>query len=362
MRDYSFLVRKYLNGEEIENLDELKDNKDFMLAAIRTSKDKRLIGFCPDSFLKDYDFIISLLDIFKDDYKFCINIVKDIKETLNAQQRMEIACTLKKIIGNKDEELKDKCSLKVQAMYLFLRTEIEAIKKKSKDEEIKEELARGFTIFSEDFAEYPLALKYIAEQMILEIIYEIEDFEGAIHRLCRTKEILEKQGMVSTIANIIRPYDYALSDYIIVHPEILKIIDRKIRRIKKDYDDYDKKREERIWLNAIEAVENYYRVHESECDFTFEELIYRLGEELKIRKILINYYPFIYEGEKYLEKPDDRLFNIQSMKHYNIMKKMMISALKKQEINYDSYIEEEPETEPETEYTSTTKIIPFKKN
>ena len=50
------------------------------------------------------------------------------------------------------------------------------------------------------------------------------------------------------------------------------------------------------------------------------------------------------------------------MKHYNIMKKMIISALKKQEINYDSYMEEEPETEPETEYTSTTKIIPFKKN
>ena len=357
MRDYSFLVKKYLNGEEIENLDELEDNKDFMLAAIRASKDKRLIDFCPESFLKDYDIVIGLIDIFKDDYKFCIKITQKIKETLNAQQRMEIVCIMKKIIGKKDEELKMNYSLKAHAMYMVLRAEMDVMKKNIENEEIVEELAYGFTIFSDDFAEYPHALRYIAEQMVLEIIGEIGDLEAEIHRLCPSKEVLERQGIVFTITNLIRPYDHALSDYVTVHPEILKVIDRKIRKIKKDYDTYDQTREKIIWDKAIEAIEYYYNEHEDECDFTFEELIYQLGEELKIRKIIKNYYPFIYEEEEYLQNEDRKLISIKSIKHYNIMKKMLISALKKQEIEYDSYIEEEPSTE----HTGGTTIIQFKR-
>ena len=60
MKKYSRdLVEKYINGEDIEDysLDELENDKNFMMLVISQTTDRKMYNYCSESVKSDYEFV-----------------------------------------------------------------------------------------------------------------------------------------------------------------------------------------------------------------------------------------------------------------------------------------------------------------
>ena len=71
------LVKDYVEGNDIENIEELEDNLTFMKNVIRYTQDKKMIHFCSDRLKNDYEFIKFIVNYFKSDLEFICKIADE---------------------------------------------------------------------------------------------------------------------------------------------------------------------------------------------------------------------------------------------------------------------------------------------
>ena len=73
------IVEDYIEGNDIEDfdIDELENDRSFMLDVIKKTKDKNFYNLCSDDLKHDYEFISVLLDMFKDDTKFIVSVADE---------------------------------------------------------------------------------------------------------------------------------------------------------------------------------------------------------------------------------------------------------------------------------------------
>ena len=73
------IVEDYIEGNDIEDfdIDELENDRSFMLDVIKKTKDKNFYNLCSDDLKHDYEFVSALLDMFKDDTKFIVSVADE---------------------------------------------------------------------------------------------------------------------------------------------------------------------------------------------------------------------------------------------------------------------------------------------
>ena len=100
------LISKYINGEEIidYNIEELEDDKDFMMQVISISNDYNFYNLCSEKVKLDYDFIKYLILKFKNNINFICDVANEyIEKTEDDFARTELALIMRDLTKNNEE-------------------------------------------------------------------------------------------------------------------------------------------------------------------------------------------------------------------------------------------------------------------
>lgn len=78
-------ILDYINGEDIENIEELENNYKFMMEVIKLTRDKNMFNICSDEVKLNYEFIKFMVETFKKDVEFIDKIATEYIDTIGSE-------------------------------------------------------------------------------------------------------------------------------------------------------------------------------------------------------------------------------------------------------------------------------------
>ena len=291
------LINNYINGLDIDNynIDELENNKDFMLSVIKYSNDFNFYNLCSVNVKSNYELVKYLVLNYKSNINF---IIKVCEYYLNNKQEdvyyIELLLIMISILP-KDNDYYIKYSLLLESIYSRVRVENIMLKEYDKSEDFNTKLGLGFFLIYDDYNSSELVIKYFAHKLILSIIEDI-NLEEYIHNNYSTKEDLIKYGINNFLIKLISKYDITLSSYVSVHIDLLEDLYNIVLKLLDKWDIYSNKEESIMYDDIINKVINY--MNDSGSVIPSNSMLYYVGKKLGIENKL-----------KYYEGLDDDLFN-----------------------------------------------------
>ena len=276
MKNYDLkLANDYINGEDITGytLEELENDKDFMMLVIRMTHDKKLYSFCSDKVKKNYEFVRFIIKEFSYDLDFISNVADYFLENQEDElEKLELEIIMLDYIDDKQSDMYMKYLIPAAATYMCKRVDIEAYNLEHKNDKSAPKIGTGFIVIYDEYFGHEEILNFYAKRLINDIIDDNNiNLEKIIHNSFKIPGALEKYGIKNFIINFISFYDDMLADYITSHQELMSDLEIEIKKIIKRYEDYEKKLELEKYYSIIDQVNNYMkdRVYESILDTSF---------------------------------------------------------------------------------------------
>lgn len=338
-------IYDYINGNEIDNdiIEKLENDKTFMLAVFKITKDTNFYNLCSDDLKYDYEFVSELINLFKNDSEF-INKVADeyIKyyRTLNVgpmiddeddKNLIELLITMCDISLDKYDSML--YSLLLTTIVNTRMVEIENVKiKYEKDEEISSELGCGFISVYDAYNSSTKVTDYFASEY-LDVIFSKKhlDLEEYVHRTFICKDDVNKYGINNVLLEAISCYDTMLTSYVATHLYLLDEHKKEVNHIFYRWDSYDDIKDVRMCKKICGVIQDYleYNYPESELDST--SWMYYVAEKLGIMQMFLKYDGF---GEEYVKDMIDSIDELyfsdvkfSDLRHLSNMKKMVSDIL-----------------------------------
>lgn len=299
------LVKKYVNGEELGeySLDQLENDKDFMMSVISYSNDSKIYNLCSDEVKKDYDFVKYLIFKFREDLEFITKVADYYLDNTDTEiESMELNVLMTKLLPN---ELFSKYDYAREIAYYAKRVEIEIAK--VKDPNLESLVGEGFLLIFDSYSCSDIILEYYAESMISDIMRDNNiNFESMLHNQFKTPDKIDEIGINNYIINLMGYYDSMLSSYVSTHLDLIKNIRNKIRSIQINWNRYNIADEEKRYNNMLCMVHDYMEISESSMSET--EILYYVAAELGIKDKVAKYdnpYPIDEEPDFDFEEAVD---------------------------------------------------------
>ena len=149
MKKYSRdLVEKYINGEDIEDysLDELENDKNFMMLVISQTTDRKMYNYCSESVKSDYEFVKYVILKFKSDINFITQVADHFFDNKNLyEERLELSIIMSDLT-KADPELLEKYAVMREGLYLLNQVKVDIIKRAIEDPKAADKIGEGFFI------------------------------------------------------------------------------------------------------------------------------------------------------------------------------------------------------------------------
>lgn len=280
-------VLDYIIGNDVENIDILEEDSTFMAKVIQVTKDKNMYYNCSKKIKSDIFFVRNMISYFEGDTDFIKDVVDFALEYENSKENIfELSIRACNALKDKNQDEVMKYEMLAASLYNVSMVNIEREKKADyMTEDLLNEVGMGFTVFEDIYNSNNVILNYVASRMINEII-GIYNFEEIFHKRYSSVDKIENVSKNKLITDYIALADKYLSEYVIMHPELLNNIYEYIDSIKRDWKYYDKRKsQERIdMLDDILDKVYYYKLDNAICydiDFIIEKLIkkYKFSDE-----------------------------------------------------------------------------------
>lgn len=345
MKKYSKeLINKYIKGENIENyqIEELENNKDFMIQVIKETNDKNIYNLCTEKVKKDYEMVKFMVLTYNGDLNFITDIAdKYLKETGDSLERIELALIMLDLTLKKDNEKATKYKMIVDTIFSSKRLEIEICKAKQNDDDYSREVGMGFWYMFDLYNSSDIVIKYFAKKTIETIFSEYDiNLEQLLHSKFKNAKDIDLQGINNYMINFLGMYDHMLSSYISTHIELLSDFSDKISDVINNWKNYDEREERKRYNGMIEQVHNY--MENADSIMTETDILYYVARQLGIDEKLAYYdgisneiYADIIQGIdiKYLDNANDDFVtftinnSIAERKYYLDVKRIMLNSL-----------------------------------
>lgn len=334
MEKYSLdTVKKYINGEDLDNynVDQLEDDKKFMMAVINFSNDFNFYNLCSDEVKSDYEFVKYLVIKFKNNINFICKVADEfLEKTSDALFAAELAIIMQRLIKNKKENDYD---LFVDSIYNRKLLEIEIYKAKNQDDFNVSQ----FHLFIDEFGSSSIIMEHYAKRFIKDIFKSNGiNLENMLHSSFKNKEQIIKVGINSFLINIIERYDTSLSSYVCTNVSVLFPLKDEIQKILNNWDKYNREKEKEKYKLAFDKAYEYMENTDGILgDIGKYETIYYAAKELGIYEKLAKYDDTFLEEyrEIIIEDLEDGLvastidINIKEYVHYLNVKKILSSII-----------------------------------
>lgn len=239
---YNKLVFDYINGEDIENIDELENDSKFMMEVINVSRDKNIYNLCSDEVKNNYEFVKFVIDSFKNDKSFVDYVATEYLKNhgisdINAR---ELYFIMSQIFCDYDDDRSYYYRLKRHYIYENERMAIDYLIENEQDLILKKRLGMGFVlIINSDIGTSDIMTRFFVYEYLKEIFYERKiSLEELLHSMFPNKNKLKLYGVKNFIIDYVKRYDSELSDYLFVHIDLLKDIEKDINYIINRWDNY----------------------------------------------------------------------------------------------------------------------------
>lgn len=332
MKKYSRdLVEKYINGEDIEDysLDELENDKNFMMLVISQTTDRKMYNYCSESVKSDYEFVKYVILKFKGDINFITQVADHFFDNKNLyEERLELSIIMSDLTKG-DPELSEKYAVMREGLYLLNQVKVDIIKRAIEDPKAADKIGEGFFISYDSYNHSEIILNFLAKKCIKEI-FEKHNLEKALHNDFTSPEEIDKSGLNVYLLKIIGMYDQTLASYVATHIKLLNDARENVKKIQRTWVQYKHKEEAERYEIMLERVHEYMKQFNSAFDETF--LLYYIGNELGISDKIAEYdcvdeelYESIMDdirtsSEEYVEI---NLGDFNERVHYNTVEKIM---------------------------------------
>lgn len=355
------IINDYINGEEIDNIEELENDMDFMISVIDTCNDKNMYYMCGDNLKNDLNFIKFLINKFQNDIEFILMISKECMKHCDEIDQVELKILLCDCLKDDscDEVIAFKLSLGM--FYMEQRLIFESCMEKLLEFYHKRVNSLGFDIILDEYNHSELIKEYFAKNMLNEVFdFNNLEFEKLLHQRFKSKKELNDMGINNFLIQYVYTYDEFLSGYISVHVNLLSELNQKIVKFLERWDKYEmiKNREKiEILLEEIDKFTNnnmYFVGYELQL-LKYILIKFNLQEVFLDSNISLNYFDDSFEGNyKEIETLDVKSLSLEM---YGKFKKFIT---KMEELCHfgilpDDYLEETRENT-----TKKGKILKFK--
>jgi hypothetical protein len=331
------LINKYINGDEIINysIDELENDKDFMMQVISISNDCNFYNLFSDEVKMNYEFIKYLIFKFKYNINFICKVADDFLEKNEDEFcRTELILIMKDLTKNNENTNID-YNILADTIYSSKRLEIELCKLKEMDEKFSQEIGMGFWFIFDAYNGSDIILNFFAKKIIEDIFIEYDlDLEEILHSIFKSKNQINVQGINNFMMKFIGVYDPMLSSYLSTHLDLLKEFHKKINKMQENWSKYDNKSEREKYILMLERVHDYMEENMFESAFCETDVIYYIGKQLGINDKIFEYDQI---SEEFYHDIIDGLDNdfydftlnndFLSRKNYNNVRKIIVDTL-----------------------------------
>ena len=216
------LIRDYVEGNDIENIEELEDNPIFMMNVIRYTKDKKMIQFCSDKVKNDYEFIKFVVNFFKNDLDFVCKIADEfLDKNQDETSFIELNIIMQRLTSKTEYCKKYAITTNIIFETKLFKSQLTLSLNKL------DLLSEGFIVIFDDYNYNKLILDFFAEQYIYYILEKIS-VEKKLHKNFKSFEELKQYGINKYIIELIGQYDEFLADYLSQNLECLNVLNKKL--------------------------------------------------------------------------------------------------------------------------------------
>lgn len=291
MKKYSReLINRYINSEDITiyDIDELENDKDFMMQVISVSGDNNFYNLCSDIVKCDYEFVKYLIIKFKHKIDFVCEVADYFLSHVGKELETTEIYTIMFEITKGNKSLNKKYFLVPLAKYDKEKLIIELYKKSEEDKEILEYFGMGFCYIYAEYKGYEETLNYFAKRMINDIIHENnKSLEDMLHKQFKTKDEVSRTKLNSFYISFIEKYDSSLASYTCVHLNILDEVKEETKRIIDNFEKHNERIEKEKYERAIN--ESYDYILSTDTILGSDCLLYFVARELNILDKVIKY-------------------------------------------------------------------------
>ena len=243
MGHYDKFVFQYINGTlEPRDVHFLEQQDEFMKKVITLTRDKKYFDKLPDRVKRDGDFILELIDMFKDDHEFLAMMGEEVLSLKNYESRevMEITVTLSNLYEETQDEVLydfyDRGECYFRSIEEDIRKEIMA----ETDYYERKNLGEGFILTDMSFHDSPITKEFVAKKTTEELLmnHPMYEFEELVHFYNTSKTCIIDGQERKFIFDYIKEEDKALADYLGIHPALTDKYIPMVKDVKENWDNY----------------------------------------------------------------------------------------------------------------------------
>ena len=286
------MINDYILGNDIKDysIEELEDDKEFMMLVIGTTNDEKFYNLCSERLKKDYSFVRYLIEKFKNNIDFICNVADYyLSDVENELSRIELNIIMSELTAQ-DKEKNMNYTVVRDTIYTSKRVEIEMAKLKLNDDYVSQDIGMGFLVIFDSFNSSEIVLNYFAKKTINEIFNEYDiNLENMLHEQFKTLEQIDKIGINNYMLNFIGYYDPMLASYLSTHIDLMASLKQKIVSVQNNWDKYVSNDERKRYNLLLEKVHDYMVEIEEDTIFTETDMLYHIGKKLGIADKIAKY-------------------------------------------------------------------------
>lgn len=346
------IIDAYINGNDTENysIEELENDKKFMMMVITLTNDKNFYNLCSEELKGNYEFVRFVIQKFNIDINFIckvadfyLNVVED------ELTRTELVILMADLTKDKNEQKNHEYEVIRDTIFTTKRVQIEIAKANTNDEYASNEIGMGFLIVFDSFNSSKIVLNYYAKKIIEAIFDEYNiNLENMLHEQFGNPDQINKIGINNYMLNFIGVYDSMLASYLNTNIDLMQEFSNKIKVIQKRWNQYENSNERKKYNLIFEKVHEYMEQTENEGMFSETDLLYYVCQKLGIINKLVKYDGVPSEFEDTIVDGLDEEFLNDTLNvsfidrvHFNNVKRIISSIAFSN--NYD--IQESPSNE-----------------
>jgi hypothetical protein len=248
------------------------DNKQ-LLDKMRVTKDKNLYYECYLDQFANFDFIVEVIKIFKDDFDFIDEVaeryVKYIpEENINANPQYIELCMLLGQYVPEGHQYYEFYTNRLNGIYSIFLLHVMMVK-----DELEGVSELGFSILMEDYGDRKNILDYFATRLMDELYHKNHcgSFEDLIHKHCDSPQNVQTEGYEQFFIRNLYGVDEKLSYYVFDNPHLLKNLIEELDEICENWYIY----EDELSARCVDVIKEWVcKKSEEETygnDFNYEQ-------------------------------------------------------------------------------------------
>ena len=336
-KNYNEYIFKYINGNvSEEEAKELEQQDDFMKKVITISRNKKFYEKASDKVKGDGEFVLKIIDMFKDDHGF-IAMVGELFYELNdydSKRIFEVTVALTRVYKETQDDILFDFYNRSEGFYKSVLHSIRQELMEMEDPEERAMLGEGFGFVNVSYSDSELTREFIAERLTEDLLLNnpMYEFEELVHYINPLKDKIPDGYERRFIFEYLTSVDKELGNFLGLHPRLTDKYIPMLVEVKDNWDNYLEELNTYKLQQVQDEMERY--IVEKNLSYDMMELYRGMIDLSKRRDKIYKYLPAEELNDKTYKRVDMSQLSLPEYGFVTHMIKYMDDAFE-EDVPYD---------------------------